>query len=76
MKKDKDAEKYLKLLGEKIMALRKQRGLTQVELAANLGTEHAQIGRLERGETNATIIILRRIAFELDVAIGDLVEVD
>jgi transcriptional regulator with XRE-family HTH domain len=73
---EKDAEKYLKSLGERIVSLRKRQGLTQVQLAEKLGTEHAQIGRLERGETNSTIIILRRIAKELGISVSELVNVD
>jgi transcriptional regulator with XRE-family HTH domain len=73
---DKEAKKYLKQLGERVLSLRKNKGLTQVQLAERLGTEHAQIGRLERGETNATIIILKRIAKELDVTLGELVNID
>lgn len=73
---EKDAKKYLKLLGERIVGLRKKQGLTQVQLAEKLGTEHAQIGRLERGETNSTIVILRRIAKELNVSVSELVDID
>ena len=73
---EKDAKKYLKSLGERIVGLRKKQGLTQVQLAEKLGTEHAQIGRLERGETNSTIIILRRIAKELGISVSELVDVN
>lgn len=73
---EKDAKKYLKSLGERIVVLRKGLGLTQVQLAERLGTEHAQIGRLERGETNSTIIILRRIAKELGISVSELVDID
>lgn len=76
MKKNKDSEKFLKKLGEKIVHFRKIKGYTQVELAERLGTEHAQIGRLERGETNCTILILRKIAQEIDVPLSDLVNID
>jgi XRE family aerobic/anaerobic benzoate catabolism transcriptional regulator len=73
---EKDAKKYLKLLGARIVSLRKGQGLTQVQLAEKLGTEHAQIGRLERGETNCTIIILRRIAKELGVSVSVLLDIE
>jgi len=69
----RDEKKYLLELGGRIENLRKAKGLTQSELAKRIGTQHPQIGRLERGETNATIIILRKIAQELDVSLADLV---
>jgi transcriptional regulator with XRE-family HTH domain len=76
MKKvDKEARKYLKTLGNHIATMRKERGLTQVELAEKLGTEYPQIGRLERGQTNASIITLMKIAKELGVSISDLVKI-
>ena len=73
---EKEGKNYLKLLGARIVSLRKAQGLTQVQLAERLGTEHAQIGRLERGETNSTIIILRRIAKELNISISELVDLE
>jgi len=75
-KLEKSEKAYLKLLGDKIVTIRKERGLTQVGLAEELGTEHAQIGRLERGLTNSSIIVLRRIAAQFGVSVSELVEVD
>lgn len=65
-------EVYLRKLGEKIYALRKEKGLSQEQLAERLDTKHTQIGRLERGETNPTIVTLRRIAKELGVTLNEL----
>jgi transcriptional regulator with XRE-family HTH domain len=68
-------EIYLKKLGEKIMNLRKEKGLSQEGLAEKLDTGHTQIGRVERGEINSTINMLRKIAAELDVSIEELVKI-
>jgi len=65
-------EEYLKCIGEKIMHLRKEKGITQIELAKILKTKHTQIGRLERGEANFTIKTLWTISKELGVSIGEL----
>ncbi len=73
---NKKEKEYLKRLGEHIEMLRKKSGLTQVELAEKIGTMHPQIGRLERGETNATIIVLRKISVELGVSVSDLVKIE
>ncbi len=72
-----DDKAYLVALGAKIMALRKAKGLTQAELAHLLGANHPQeIGRIEAGTVNSTINMLRKIAKELDVKVGELVEIN
>ena len=77
MKKiDKEGKKYLKRLGEHIKNLRKERGLTQVQLAEELETKHPQIGRLERGETNITVLSLRNLAHILQVTINELMRIE
>lgn len=68
-------EVYLKKLGEKVERVRKEKGLTQKQLAEKLGTFHTQIGRIERGEVNVTINSLRRIAKELGLTLSELVNV-
>ena len=70
MKKEED---FLKLVGEHIMVLRKRKGLTQKELADVIEATSVHIGRIERGESNVTILILRKIAKELGVTLSDLV---
>jgi len=67
---------YLKKLGEKIALLRKEKGWSQEELAERLGTKHTQIGRVERGEANSTINMLRKISHELDITISELVNIE
>ena len=67
-------EQYLKRLGERIREFRKEK-MSQEELATRIGTHHPQIGRLERGETNCTIIILRKIANELGVSVSELIKI-
>lgn len=68
-------KKYLIALGERITDFRKSKGITQVELADKLGTFHTQIGRIERGEVNPSIITLLKIANELKVSVGELVSI-
>jgi DNA-binding XRE family transcriptional regulator len=68
-------DKYLKLLGERIVSLRKTNQITQLELAEKIKTTNTHIRRIERGETNVTISTLRRIAKELGVSIAELVDI-
>ena len=70
-----DDEQYLKALGQKIHDLRKAKSMSQEELAERIGTRHTAIGRIERGEVNTTINMLRKIAKELGVPVSNLVEV-
>jgi len=59
-------------IGDKLVALRKQRGLTLVELAGAAGTSPSFLSQLERGATNASIETLRRIAMALGVPLFHL----
>lgn len=70
-----DNQVYLTLLGMKISMLRKEKGLTQSELAEMLDTGKTQVIRIERGEINSTINALRKIALVFDLSIEDLVKV-
>lgn len=45
---------------------RLNRGLTQAELAKKIGTKQSAISRLESGQHNPTLGILRKIAEALD----------
>ncbi len=63
------------MLGKRIRALRVEEGLTQGQLAAMIGNNTKQyISALEKGDKNATIDVLCRIAKALDVSVGDLIE--
>jgi transcriptional regulator with XRE-family HTH domain len=72
MKKEED---FLKLVGEHIMVLRKRKGLTQKELADGIEATSVHIGRIERGESNVTILMLARIAKALNVSLSELVDI-
>jgi len=66
---------YLQRLGEKIVELRKARGITQQELAERLGTKNTQVRRIERGTVNSTINMLRKIAGVLKIEVEVLVKI-
>jgi transcriptional regulator with XRE-family HTH domain len=66
---------FLIELGHRIRMIRKQKKISQVQLAEKLGTFHTQIGRIERGEVNATINMLRKIANELGISVSELVNI-
>ena len=67
---------FYKKLGKRIRDFRKERGMTQLDLAVAYGNYAEQVGRVERGELNVTIGTLRDIAKALDVPLSHLVDVE
>lgn len=62
-------EKILKLVGATIRELRKEKGMSQEELGERADRHFSYIGKLERGESNITLINLEIIAKALGVGI-------
>ncbi|WP_410512872.1 helix-turn-helix domain-containing protein [Paenibacillus sp. BR2-3] len=62
----KDKE-ILKLVGTRIRALRKERGLSQEALGEKGGFHFSYIGQIERGEKNVSLLNLNKIAESLEV---------
>ncbi|WP_270406056.1 helix-turn-helix domain-containing protein [Paenibacillus timonensis] len=56
-----------KLIGKKIRAVRKEKGLTQVELAEKAQLMYQYVGAVERGTRNISLDSLDRIISALDV---------
>lgn len=61
----------LKKFGIKVRDLRKQRSLSQEELADKAGLHRTYIGMIERAEKNITLINIEKIANALEVSIKD-----
>ena len=55
-------------LGERIKALRKQKKLTQKELAKIIGKEASFISHIERGARNVSVRLLHSIAKGLEIS--------
>lgn len=70
--------RFMKLLGERIRRERRERGLTQEQLAAKSGVGEASIARLEAGRVESGTIqdprlsTLVKIANALDMTVHDL----
>ncbi len=56
-----------KKVGKKIMAIRRQKGFTQEEVADKSGMHVSTLGRIERGESNPPLQTLNKIAQVLRV---------
>lgn len=53
---------FLKRIGKQIRDRRKEKDLTQEELAYEVAINASYVGRIERGEANAPIYTLKKIA--------------
>ncbi|TKH45109.1 helix-turn-helix transcriptional regulator [Paenibacillus sp. FSL R10-2782] len=58
-------------IGIVVRELRKGQGLTQQELADEIGTSFSYIGRVERGESNVTIETITKITNALNIEFFD-----
>ncbi len=58
--------------GQRIQELRKDRNMTQEDLAGEVGVDRSYMGFLERGEKNATLDKIGKIAKALHVDLKEL----
>ena len=58
--------------GEKVRELRKQKGLSQEELAFKADLHRTYIGMIERAEKNITLVNVEKIANALEIPINKL----
>jgi transcriptional regulator with XRE-family HTH domain len=63
---------FIKLVGERVRFVRKQKELTQEEFAEKSGLQYTYIGGIERGERNISLETLEKVAKELEVKAIDL----
>ena len=62
----------LERFGMRLQKVRKEKRISQEELAAQLSMHRTYIGMIERGERNPTIRMLYKIAKALKVSASDL----
>ena len=58
--------------GDRVRALRKERGLSQEAFAAACGLDRTYMGGIERGERNLALRNLEKVADALDLSLADL----
>ena len=59
------------LVGQKIRQIRKERGLTQAELAHRIGVQQSDLCRMENGEYKVALDTLFRVLGVFGMAIGE-----
>jgi transcriptional regulator with XRE-family HTH domain len=67
-------ETYATNVGKNIKKYRKQRNITQIDLAKKLNVSNAWLCKLENGNRNTTIFRLSEIANVLNIKLMDLIE--
>ncbi len=65
-------QKLMKAFGKRIAEVRKSRGVTQQELAENIGMSVVAIAYIETGKRWARLGTLNKIATSLKVNVADL----
>lgn len=61
-----------KILGQRIRNYRTAKGLSQEKLAELANCHHTYIGQIERGEKNATVESVEKIATALNISLSTL----
>lgn len=64
----------VELVGRKIRQLRRQRKLTQVELASRIGIHQSDLSRMEQGEYKVGLDTLLKILKTFDLGMGEFFE--
>jgi len=62
--------RQVELVGRKIRRMRKERKLTQNELASRIGIQQSDLSRMEKGEYRVSLDTLFKILAEFDVSMG------
>ena len=67
-------QNLLKLLGENIIRIKKEKKLTSKEIYEQLDIDKSNFRRIEAGKTNVSILLLNRISRALSVKLNELVK--
>jgi transcriptional regulator with XRE-family HTH domain len=65
-------DKTLLAFGKAVSVARKERGISQEELALKCEIDRSYLGSIERGEQNSGLLHIARIAFALHITIEEL----
>lgn len=69
-----DKKQVLIELGERVRNARYRTGLSQTELANNIGKDQPSINRLETGKINPSYIYLLEVCQGLEITLGELLQ--
>lgn len=67
-------KKLLKVLGEKVKSIRKEKGLTLEDVALTVGKDRQSIHKLEKGSFNPSYLYLYDVCKGLEIDISELLK--
>lgn len=67
-------DELARILGRNVRRRRAELGLTQAELALQLGISRAELSKIEQGHGNPRLRTVERMAYGLGLRPGDLLE--
>lgn len=70
----KRQHRVLIALGKALRDVRRSKGLSQEKLGLLAGVDPAYVGRVERGDNNAALLTLHRLAEALDLTLAKLMQ--
>jgi len=65
----------LKKIGAKIVEIRREKGMSQQDLAAKLNYEKSNMSRLESGNVNLRVGTLYKVARALGISLSELLRI-
>jgi transcriptional regulator with XRE-family HTH domain len=74
--KQTEVDNILTAVGGNLRKFRKAKGLTMESLANDADIEYRQLGRIERGEINTTILSLKKLTDVLNIELYQLFQFD
>lgn len=68
----KHDDDFLKWFGGRLREIRRQKGLSQEELAELAGIDRTYVGGVERGERNLSVLNVKRLSDALGINVKDI----
>lgn len=72
---DKRQQEFLKKLGDRVVKLRKERKMSQQDLAYAIGWDKPNLRKIEKGRVNVTVKSLLLLSEALGLSLQELMDV-
>jgi len=71
---EQEKTKLLKRFGDHLVKVRESKGLTAAELGRLCYMERSSIARLERGRTNPSLVVLKKLCLGMRIELDELLK--
>ncbi|MGZ3846115.1 MAG: helix-turn-helix domain-containing protein [Flavisolibacter sp.] len=72
--REKADDIFLQTWGNRIATIRQEKHITQVELSYRCDIEKTNMRRIEAGNTNPTVLMLKKVATGLEISLKELLD--